>query len=262
MSINLASKIKIVETEFTKIRLGNKSDGGYICLDEINKITDSVFSFGIADDISFETDFKSKYPNSELYLFDPSVSAIEETSVNLNFKSEGLSAVNQPRFKSLETILSDYSIFDEHHNSLLKIDIEYNEWEVLEEVSADILNGFSQILIELHFVPVIYNGNNSAYFTEFFKNSYKKINSELAIMYSSILTKLQKDFFVYHVHINNSLSLEKIGDSEFPFLLEVSLVNKRFPKNYNTSKSSFPVEGLDYPNKKDRPDVLNFKWNS
>jgi hypothetical protein len=63
-------------------------------------------------------------------------------------------------------------VFDKQHNSMLKIDIEFNEWEVLEEISLEVLNGFSQILIELHFVPVIYNGKHSPYFTEFFKNSY------------------------------------------------------------------------------------------
>lgn len=262
MSINLASKIKIIDTEFTKVRLGNKFDGGYVCLDEINKITKTVFSFGIADDISFEADFKKKYPNSELYLFDPYVSTIGETAVDLNFKSVGLSAVDQPGFKSLETFLNDYSIFDKQHNSMLKIDIEFNEWEVLEEISLEVLNGFSQILIELHFVPVIYNGKHSPYFTEFFKNSYNKINNQLAIKYAGILTKLQKDFFVHHLHINNSLNLEKIGESTFPFLLELSLINKRFPKNYQNSKSHFPIDGLDYPNKIDRPDILDFNWNS
>ena len=56
--------------------------------------------------------------------------------------------------------------------------------------------------------------------------------------------------------------MEKIGESTFPFLLELSLINKRFPKNYQNSKSHFPIDGLDYPNKIDRPDILDFNWNS
>jgi len=39
------------------------------------------------------------------------------------------------------------------------------------------------------------------------------------------------------------------------------MVNKALVKNPTHCIDKFPVDGLDYPNKTDRPDITHIKWN-
>ena len=62
--------LKIYDTEFNKIRIGPKYDGGYILLDEFLKKKNSLISLGVGDDIAFDLDFLEKNSYSKAYLFD------------------------------------------------------------------------------------------------------------------------------------------------------------------------------------------------
>ena len=37
---------------------------------------------------------------------------------------------------------------------ILKIDIEYNEWDILNEIQEAVLNQFKYIVLELHFLKI------------------------------------------------------------------------------------------------------------
>lgn len=114
------------------------------------------------------------------------------------------------------------------------MDIEYDEWEVFDEISVDVLSKFNQIICEFHFFfldPLnLDNEKLTPYFTKFSKNNYKKINYLLKQRYEKVLKKLTRHFTIFHLSANNSLPLKKLFNKKFPQLIELSLVNNRFVK--------------------------------
>jgi hypothetical protein len=275
--------IRIYDVPYTKVRVGtspfqpqfsspvpvvyrlNENDGAYICLDELNRQTSVVYSYGIGDNISFETDFQQRYPQSEILMFDHTINGILSTNPKLRFIKEGITAaresVNAP-LNTLDTHMRVYDVVDRPHK-ILKMDVEWCEWDVFESLPAYVLGRFDQILCEFHTVPVLYKDTHTPYFTEFHKNVYRAVNEELFARYKKILNRILTEFVPYHVHINNSLPLVDVNGYKIPSLVELSLVNRSLVDcdNLVESTASFPIAGLDYPNKPYRADVTDFKWN-
>jgi len=67
---------------------------------------------------------------------------------------------------------------------------------------------------------------------------------------------------VFHIHVNNSIPCNIVDNELIPPLIEMSLVNKNLIEKPTLSTSHFPIDGLDYPNKTDRPDITHIAWNS
>lgn len=254
------NSIKIYDVGYTKVRLGNKRDGGYIVLDEICKKSKVLYSYGVSDDISFEEDFQNKYRDNKVRLFDHTINDINTTNPHLYFLKEGLAAQQSPNLNTIENHMEYFGdTFVE--NKTLKIDIEWNEWNFFENLSIKTLQKFDQILCEFHTVPVVYKDSHSPYFTNFHREIYSNINGLMFKRYKEIMEKVTKYYIPFHVHINNSIQPVNVDGISIPSLVELSLVNRDLIKNFSLSKEKYPIEGLDYPNKTDRPDYLNFKWN-
>lgn len=229
-----------------KIRVGNKNDGGYVVLKELCEKTDHVYSYGIGDDCSFELDFAEKFPNVQsLFLFDPFISKLP---------------ADHSKFEMVRTDFADgmkyYSVIDE--NTLLKVDVEWAEWKTLLDYDIDRLKKFGQVVIELHLVHADAPMGLTPYFTDFYDCILAEVNAPLFEMYHAVLSKLNGTHVCHHIHANNSLPLTHIGGYKIPPLIEMSFVNRRLVHQSEKSKESFPVEGLDFPNKTDRPDILNW----
>ena len=56
-------------------RIGKENDGGYVIPSKSIGDTDHLFSFGMYDDWSFESDFRKKNPNIQIIVFDKSVNS-------------------------------------------------------------------------------------------------------------------------------------------------------------------------------------------
>lgn len=252
--------IKIYDTEYTKKRLGPNKDGGYVVLDELCKKCDILYSYGISDDVSFELDFLSNNPKTKVRLFDHTIESLPASHENFYFLKEGISFEKQMYLNTLENHLKYYGDLN-HSNKILKIDIEWNEWNVFEQMSDNILSQFDQIFCEFHFIPVVYNGSNSPYFTNFNKFVYGEINDLLFKKYQNVLEKICKHYHIFHLHINNSLPLNEINGQTFPPLVEISFVNKSLTKNPTLIKQKFPIQNLDFPNKNYKEDIIDFDWN-
>ena len=252
--------IKIYNTEYTKKRLGPNKDGGYIVLDELCKKCNVLYSYGISDDVSFELDFLSNNPNAKVRLFDHTVENLPAHHKNFSFLKEGVSFEQQSNLNTLENHLKYYGDLN-NLNKILKIDVEWNEWNVFEKMPENILSQFDQIFCEFHFIPVVYNGSNSPYFTKFNKFVYSQINDLLFEKYQNVLEKIYQYYHVFHLHINNSLPLNEINGKKFPPLVEMSFINKNLAKNATLIKEKFPIKNLDFANKDYKQDILNFDWN-
>jgi len=253
--------IKIYDVGYKKIRLGNNRDGGYVVLDDISKKSKVLYSYGISDDISFEEDFYKKYPNNKIRLFDHTIEKICTTNPNFYFVKQGLATEKTEELNTIENHINSFGDA-EIKNKTLKIDIEWNEWNFFENINETTHRDLDQILCEFHTIPVVYNGSHSPYFTGFHKQVYNQMNNLMFERYFNIIEKIKKHYLPFHVHINNSLQPVNVNGFDVPSLIELSLVNKNLVDTFSLSRDTYPIAGLDYPNKTDRPDYLNFKWNN
>jgi len=256
--------IRIYDVPYTKVRLGKPSDGGYVCLDEINQRANVLYTYGVGTEISFEEDFSSRYPRCAVRMFDHTINSLPPTGANLHFVKEGLGVAPNTGspLDTIENHLYRFGDLNKPHK-ILKIDIEWNEWSFFECVDFYTLKDFDQILCEFHTIPVLYKDSHTPYFEEFHRGVYREVNETLFSRYNHIMEKVLLWFAPYHVHINNSLPLVDVNGYKIPSLVELSLVNRSLVDcdNLVESTASFPIAGLDYPNKPYRADVTDFKWN-
>ena len=99
-------------------------------------------------------------------------------------------------------------------------------------------------------------------------SSYKKNIIGLAVEFhqinkrseefNAVIDNLKSSFYIAHVHGNNYSKVDNI--SKLPSSLEISFINKEIVnKPILKSKKTFPIIGLDQPNKHSKADIeLNF----
>tara|TARA_B100000287_G_scaffold90868_1_gene83182 strand:- start:1025 stop:1795 length:771 start_codon:yes stop_codon:yes gene_type:complete len=247
----------IFDTEYTKVRVGDKRDGGYVVLDEVSRYTEKLYSYGVETNTSFESDFCDRY-GCNAVLFDHTVDGPEKEDERFTFVKEGLSHV---KTHDCDTLHNHLQLYGNPERKTLKMDIEWCEWDVFEQMPPHVLQDFDQILCEFHVIPMNYKDAHTPYFTNFHKDVYSKVNDMLFDQYSWVLQALQEDYYIFHVHINNSLPCNYVGCEEIPPLIELSMVNQRLVDHPTLCCDRFPVKGLDYPNKTDRPDITHIRWN-
>ncbi len=237
---------KVYDCDLNKTRFGNKHDGGYVALYEICKMVKEVYTFGVGDDIGFEIDFLQSFPNTKMKFFDPTIN-------NLPANSD-----KRMQFHKYSVVRAYDELATASNNSLLKMDIEWNEWEAFFLLSNDILNKFSQIIVEFHVVHTEVRKGLSPYFGLLYQNIFDKVNDELFDSYYETLKKLNNLFYIFHIHPNNSLPKVEVDGYKFPPLIELSFIRKDLAGVVRSAVSTFPIEGLDFPNKTDREDIVNF----
>ena len=237
--------IQVHDCEFTKVRVGNGNDGSYAVLHEICKITPVVYSFGIGEDISFEKDFKRRYPQAEIHLYDPYVGCLPEQCQGLNFHKNGIGH----NYDAPPPIVQD---------SLLKMDIEGNEWSAFYTFELSELKKFSQIVCEFHIIDVPPRYDLTVFMTKLYNDNYFKINEWLFQSYAQVFELLLSWFTIVHIHANNSLPLACVNGYTFPPLLELTFLRNDLAQQFTPTKQTFPIPRLDVPNKLDRPDLHDY----
>ena len=242
MSFNISFK---PQNSFELIRCGRDFDGGYLLTKKTIKETDTLVSFGILDDCSFEDEFLKINPIKAL-CYDHTVNNsywkkrffndLGASIYNLNFKFFKNTLTRYFQFKKffksptnflkIETIKkgSLRSIITENNlkkNIFLKIDIEGSEYRILDDILTyqDKLSG---VVIEFHDVDI-----------------NKKIISKFIANFDLILT---------HIHPNNFGGVDEFGD---PLVIEMT-----FEKNpeINNKKFLLPNE-FDQPNNPNNKDI-------
>ena len=251
--------LKIYDTKFKKIRIGPKHDGGYVLLNELIKKKTSLVSLGVGNDIAFDIDYLKKSLNSKAYLYDKT-SNIKSKNKNLFFYKKNVSAFSNKKAKNIAI----NNLLNKFKNKItLKIDIEGNEWHLLKQISKKNFKKISQMVVEFHLIHVdadkkILSKKYTPYFTKFYNYNYKSINNDLFKKYYEIVKKLKEFFYIFHIHPNNSLKKIYIENFNIPPLLEISFVNKKHVRKVGFTKNKYPIKNLDFPNKIDRSDIVNF----
>ena len=122
------------------IRIGSKNDGGYIVSNNASRKSKSIISFGIEDNSEFETEFIRNYNIKDAFLYDHTVNKKDIKDQNLRkfFVKKGISHFPKKNFLTLKDIISRNKIT----NATLKIDIEFNEWEIFNKLDDIYFNNF------------------------------------------------------------------------------------------------------------------------
>ena len=215
-----------------KIRIGKISDGGYVLLDNFNNIK-VAYSFGISHEISFDKGLAER--NIDVFMYDHTISELPYKNPRFHWKKIGLTGKKDSinsynNLKTLEELIIENNHLHET-NMILKIDIESHEWGVFQTLPTSILLQFKYIVGEFHL-------NN--------KNKY---------LYLNILKKINKTHQIIHLHCNNCYnSLINFNGIYICSLLEITYIRKK-GNIFNKLNSSFPINGLDYKNCPDKPQI-------
>ena len=195
---------------------GTNDDGGYVLLDDISDIK-IAYSFGIGPTVDFDKELADN--NIDIYMYDHTVTKLPIQNTRFHYFHTGLSGKSNPEqnLKSLEEIIEENGHLKEK-NMILKIDIEYNEWESLIDVPDKILKQFKYILMEFHL-----------------KDDF--------ILYEKVLKKLNKNHQIFYIHCNLCSKLKIIDDLLLCTSIEVSYIIKE-GNIFTKDDTIYPVEDL------------------
>lgn len=249
-------------------RIGPNGDGGYVVVESVSKNINVLISAGVGEDILFEKEFYARY-GAKGILIDPYISHEVATASSaelvLRKKLGSSSPKDNYECASIEELISSAKDISGISNPrlALKMDIEWDEWAVLESESSETLSKFDQILVEFHLIPFIASlgPTLSNYFASFQFQVQNKANAEIANRYARIIEKISQNFSCIHLHANNSLGAHSLFGEVVPYLLEATFVNKSIKlRGVQGFKTQLLGQQLDFPNKSDRPDLSGFHF--
>ena len=203
---------------------------GYVMLDDFGR-TRYALSFGVGDDVSWDRDMAEL--GATVLQFDHTVSAAPEANPNFRFHPRRIVAEPSADGETIHSILGYSPGRAPESDAVLKIDIEHDEWSVLEAVSDADLARFSQIICEFHWFG---RARDAAWL-------------ERA---ERVLHKMSERFQVVHVHANNHVPYLLIAGVPFPAVLEVTYANRR-RYAFEPNNERFPTVH-DFPNHPQLPD--------
>ena len=225
--LNLIKYFKPTKTEFDLKRIGDKNDGGYLIPDIINEIKYCV-SGGVGHTNEFE--FQLEKLNIKSFLADYSVPAPKNLN-NFDFKKKFLASYNNSKKININSWIESFMNECNLEQSILKLDIEKSEYEVINSINEDILKKFKILIIEFHGLEMI--GEES-------------FNQKL----SSVKEKILKNFITVHIHPNNCCGMHNVRKFKVPSVLEVTYLNKALP-----NKTGGPC---DIPHKLDAKNKIKY----
>jgi hypothetical protein len=230
----LIKLLKPKTTNFKLIRVGGDSDGGYLIPDDLKGIK-SLFSPGVSNVSSFEEDLIKKIRNLRIFLADFSIKNIPFKYKLLNFEKKFIGSRSYKKSITLtDWVLKNETIQKE---SILQMDIEGSEFEVLINTNKDILNKFRIIIIEFH-------------------SLHKLIEEASFVFYKAAFEKILETHDVVHIHPNNTANplFVKFKGITIPSVMEFTFLRKDRIKIKSKIKS-FPHH-LDMPCTKKRKDFI------
>jgi len=134
-------------------RFGKSGDGGkWVCGGRFLRNPCVIYSFGSAGDTSFETDI-SQFSSCEIHTFDPSVKVLGFLPSNTHFHRLGI--FGEEKNISIGPVTTLKKIMDSLGHKfidILKIDVEYSEWSIFQQLFSTNFTPFGQVQIELHFI--------------------------------------------------------------------------------------------------------------
>ena len=237
------------------IRVGPNTDGGYVIDKRVIKKVKTLISCGLNDDWEFEKEFLKINPYCKILAYDHTVNKkfwknrfkkdlisfflLKKLSLRkiLNifkyidyinfFKKNNKHYIKKVVLKTKnKKEISIKNILKNKKNILLKIDIEGDEYKILEPIKKNFKDIYL-LIIEFH-------------------NIHKNISKIKKFLMKSKLKLI-------HIHGNNYSGINKNKD---PNVVEMTMLNsEKFKLSKNKSKFKYPINNLDYVNFKRRNDI-------
>jgi hypothetical protein len=139
------SMIRPLNSGMPLIRLGAEGDGGYLVPDDLDGI-EACFSPGVSSIAAFELAFAER--GIPCFLADFSVDHAPVTHSLIHFDKKFLGITNDDIYIRIDDWVNEKS--PNSQNDILQMDIEGAEYEILFDISEDILKKFRIIIIEFH----------------------------------------------------------------------------------------------------------------
>ena len=237
------------------IRIGPKTDGGYVIDKRIINKTKTLITCGLNDDWEFEKNFLQKNPDAKIIAFDHTVNRdfwIERFKKDI-LQFLLLKKLRINKILDIFKFINYYLFFTKNRQHYIK-KIVSNDGNNKEITITKILRDYEEV-----FLKVDIEGDEYKILNDIKKNSKKIIF--LIIEFHNLqknLSKIKKflkkiDLKVIHIHANNYGGVDRNNN---PRVIELSLINKRKIKIKNTfSKRKYPIINLDYKNFKRRDDI-------
>jgi hypothetical protein len=216
--------------EFEKVRFGRPNDGGYVMIDDLQRI-DAAYSIGINDDVSWDADMVDR--GVEIFQYDHTIDSAPPLAGAV-WRRIGIGDVTDPsaNLRSLPDMVAENG-HDASRDLVLKCDVEGAELWVFSKLPDGFLSRFRQIVIEMHCFEAL----NRHDFREQIRGA---------------ITRLTEFYHVVHVHANNSAPLSVIGGVPIPNVFELTLLRKD-AGTFTPSTASFPT-AMDQPCNRDWAD--------
>lgn len=214
-------------TNWEKIRIGVPGDGGYVIA---NLPTSSgLFSYGCDDNIRFERAYHATY-GAPCWVFDHTIEGITDKPEYITFFKQGVGP-----YKTAELDTIDAQVGDRDCSTLFaQIDIEGYEWLTLKDSRR--LKEFAQVIVEFHMA----------------------VNVPRSIILET-LRYMNEHFVCVHIHGNNC-PLQPWLDISLPRVFECTYVRRDLVTESRVDTRVYPLEGLDFPNSPDFPDLPLTWW--
>ncbi len=252
------------------IRVGKDNDGGYIIPKRIIDECDGLLSYGINKDWSFEKDFyKKKELNIHCYDHSLTIYSLIKFSIKSFFYSIFYFLILDSKrlnrsLKGINIITCYYSFFKNkiiHFKNKIWNDNIGQNITVPETIKKIEDCGSKKIFIKMDIEGAEYKVLNSIIDSNKniigFAVEFHEIITNCNI-FNNLIDNLKKSYYIAHIHGNNYSKIDKT--SNFPSSIELTFIHKCLIK-YRIVKSrfSYPIEGLDQPNKHSKADIkLNF----
>jgi hypothetical protein len=216
------------------IRVGGENDGGYLVPNNFKNIQ-YCFSPGVADTAEFESQLSKEFAIKS-FLADASVNSMPIEDKNFKFLKKYIGSRTDGDFITLSDWV-EYCIGKSSANSILQMDIEGGEYDVLTFESAEMLSQFSTIIVEFHGLKNIFEKN-------------------FLRMIAGIFEKLYLNFSICHVHPNNCSSIEEMGALKVPKVIEVTFIRNDYIDEFLSDKKISLPHNLDRKNLKELDDMV------
>ena len=207
-----------------RILLGAKYDGCYVLLDDFKNIK-IAYSFGIHTNIQFDKALADK--GIDVFMYDHTINSLPYENPKFHWKKIGLCGVGQKHqnMKNLEELILENGHINEK-DMILKIDIEFWEWESILHLKEETLNKFKYIAIEYHF-------RDKKYYT-------------IENLYYNVLKKISKTHQAFYIRCNaNRSKITKFGNNRICKVLEVSYIIKK-GNIFKKDETIYPMYEFDY----------------
>lgn len=216
--------------QISKRRIGESGDGGCIMLEPSQ--SGIALSFGHKGNGEWELSLAKM--GWQVWQFDTHIKTPVQQHINLHFINKAVSANISD---GSHILLSEvFDLVGDEKNLLLRMDMEGDEWNLLEVTTSEQIERFTQFYVEFHGLT----------------------NPKLFESFEYLIQKIRLTHIPVHIHAHNCGPLFAFDKFIFPHLLEVTFANKNLGV-FTPSQDTYPTP-LDAPNIATLPDIYLGKF--